>query len=107
MFTTRVAGTTGNASDLITRMAREQFAFRQRIHVLLEAGRRTSIPCPSAAHAAARHISPKREVSPTRVKEVAAAAVLTAASSIAGDSATGQSGEPDDPGQTCDEVHDW
>ena len=42
-----------------------------------------------------------------RAKEVADAAVLEAVSSIASVTAAGKSGEPDDPGQTFDELYDW
>ena len=96
-----------SASDLISKKAREKLAFRQKIKALLEASRPTSIPRPTAAGAAARQLSPKREISPNFMKEVAAAAVLEVASSIASEAAAGPSGPPDDPGVTFDEIYDW
>ena len=57
IFTTRVAGTTGGASDLISKKACEEFAFRQKIRELLAASRQTSMPRPMAARAAARQLS--------------------------------------------------
>ena len=104
IFTTRFAVKTRSASDFISRKARErQSVVCQKIKELLEASRPTSIPRPTAARAAARQLSPEREVSPSRVKEVAAAAVLEAVSSIASEADVA----PDSHGVTIDEIYDW
>ena len=102
----RVQGTTGSATDMVAKKAREKMEFREKIRQLLQAGRSEAA---SSAPPSPQKVAPfgarKREASQEQSKRAAAVAVIEAVSLIDASKKKEEFGKPDDPGKTFDELH--
>ena len=103
--TTRVPGTTINASDLVSTKSKERLELGLQIRELIQAGRPQSIP--DSVRATLKKASPREPIPVDKDQAVSAAAVLQSMSSVEEKELARKSGSPGEPGKTFDDLFDW